>query len=169
MVKHPRLPKKPQPNDNHPSEVKRDYEVGYGRPPEHSRFKPGKSGNTKGRPKGRRNVRTVVEDVLSQRITIREGDRTRSLSKLDGVVLTVVNKALHGDVKMLPPLISLLRSVGLINEVTEPTSTEPVTANDSEIIADFLRRHGTSTENVTSPENETNNGQNTPPRKETKS
>ena len=165
MAKPPRLPKKPQSNDNPPSEVMPDYEIGYRRPPEHTRFKPGKSGNAKGRPKGRRNVRTVVEDVLSQRITIREGDRTRSLSKLDGVVLTMVNKELKGDPKALPPLIALLRSVGLINEVPEPTSTEPITAKDSEIIADFLRRHGTSTEKVTGPENKTNNGQSAPSKK----
>ena len=29
-----------------------DYAVGYGKPPQHSRFKPGRSGNPKGRPKG---------------------------------------------------------------------------------------------------------------------
>ncbi len=169
MAKHPRPPKKSRPNDSYPSGVKRDYEIGYGRPPEHSRFKPGKSGNTKGRPKGRRNVRTVVEDVLNQRITIREGDRTRSLSKLDGLVLTMVNKALSGDAKALPPLIALLRSVGFINEVPEPTGGEPITAHDGEIIADFLRRHGKSMENATPSENEPNARQSARPQKETKS
>jgi hypothetical protein len=169
MAKPPRLPKKHHLNEYPQSEAKRDYEIGYGRPPEHSRFKPGKSGNTKGRPRGRRNVRTVVEDVLSQRITIREGDRTRSLSKLDGLVLTMVNKALGGDAKALPPLIALLRSVGLINEAPEPASTEPITANDSEIVAEFIRRHGTSTEKATESENETKNHQSRPSREETKS
>src|SRR6516225_1371379 len=60
------------------------FSVGYGRPPVHSRFKPGQSGNPKGRRKGQRNVRTVVDGELSQRIRVREGNRTRSLTKLDG-------------------------------------------------------------------------------------
>ncbi len=149
MAKHPRLTRKSQRDHRHSAAAKRDYEIGYGRPPQHSRFKPGESGNDKGRPKGRRNVRTVVEEVLNQRITIREGDRTRSLRKLDGVVLTMVNKALQGDVKAQASVLALLRSVGMTAEVPEPSSTEPVTAHDPDIIADFLRRHGTSTENVT--------------------
>ena len=55
------------------------FSVGYGRPPVHSRFKPGQSGNPKGRRKGQRNVGTVVDGELSQRIKVREGNRTRSL------------------------------------------------------------------------------------------
>ena len=42
------------------------YQVGYCRPPLHSRFKPGQSGNPKGRPKQSRNMRTIVKQV-SQR------------------------------------------------------------------------------------------------------
>ena len=45
--------------------------VGYGRPPVHTRFKAGQSGNPRGRRKGQRNVHTVVDEALSQRITIR--------------------------------------------------------------------------------------------------
>ena len=96
-------------------------------------------------------MRTVVEEVLNQRITIREGDRTRSLPKLDGVVLTMVNKALQGDVKTQTALFALFRSLGMTGEMPEPTSTEPVTAHDGEIIADFLRRHGASTDNAAAP------------------
>jgi hypothetical protein len=75
------------------------FSVGYGRPPVHSRFKPGQSGNPKGRRKGQRNVRTVVDGELSQRITVREGNRTRSLTKLDAFVVTLVNAALKGDAR----------------------------------------------------------------------
>ena len=43
----------------------RSFAVGYGRPPVHSRFKPGKSGNPKGRAKQSRNMRTIVQQVLN--------------------------------------------------------------------------------------------------------
>ncbi len=140
MAKHRRLPKKFQGDHSRSSQAAPDYEIGYGRPPVQSRFKPGKSGNLKGRPKGRPNVRTVVEEALNQRIVIREGERTRSVSKLKGLVLTILNKSLHGDTKTLTAFISLLRSLGMTGEMPEPTSTEPVTDHDADIIADFLRR-----------------------------
>ena len=43
------------------------YEVGYGKPPKHTQFKPGQSGNRKGRPRGQRNFRTVVNDALKRK------------------------------------------------------------------------------------------------------
>jgi hypothetical protein len=63
-----------------------DYEVGYKRPPVHIRFKPGRSGNPKSRPKGRKNMGTLTEDILSERIPIREGDKVRKVSKAEVLV-----------------------------------------------------------------------------------
>ena len=45
-----------------PSPTGGEYDVGYGRPPAHARFKPGKSGNPRGRPTGRKNLTTVIRD-----------------------------------------------------------------------------------------------------------
>ena len=118
------------------------FSVGYGRPPVHSRFKPGQSGNPKGRRKGQRNVHTVVDGELSQRIKVREGNRTRSLTKLDAFVVTLVNAALKGDAKAWASLINLLRSLGLIGESPAANDQKPFTADDESIIADFLRRQG---------------------------
>ena len=125
------------------------FSVGYGRPPVHSRFKPGQSGNPKGRRKGQRNVRTVVDGELSQRITVREGNRTRSLTKLDAFVVTLVNAALKGDAKAWASLINLLRSLGLIGESPAANDQKPFTADDESIIADFLRRQGSEEQQPT--------------------
>ena len=43
-----------------------DYEVGYGKPPRKSQFKPGQSGNPKGRPKGRKGFSTILVEELSE-------------------------------------------------------------------------------------------------------
>jgi hypothetical protein len=67
------------------------YAVGYGRPPLHSRFKPGQSGNPKGRAKGSRNLRTILKQVSNEQIQIREGDRTRRMSMMEALV----RKRLH--------------------------------------------------------------------------
>jgi DNA modification methylase len=110
----------------------------------------------------------LVEQALNKRIKVREDGRTRSLSKFEALVLTMLNKALQGDVKTQIALFGLLRSFGMIGEEPEPTSTEPVTAHDGEIIADFLRRNSASTEDSAAPENKIDNRQNTPPSKEKK-
>ena len=46
--------------------------VGYGRPPMMTRFRPGQSGNPRGRPKGARNLSTIVAAALSERVAINE-------------------------------------------------------------------------------------------------
>ena len=118
--------------------------VGYGNPPVRTRFKPGQSGNPKGRRKDQRNVHTVVDEALSQRITIREGNRTRSVTKLDAVILTMVSAALKGDTKAQAQLITLLRSLGMTGEPPEAPTQEPFTADDQGLIADYFRRNGSA-------------------------
>ena len=50
---------------------KSDYEVGYRKPPKHTRFKPGQSGNLRGRPKGTKNLKTDLMEELGEKILIR--------------------------------------------------------------------------------------------------
>src|SRR6266851_4022146 len=61
--------------------------VGYGRPPLASRFKPGTSGNARGRPKGRKNLRTRIKETMTADILIQEGQNSRRVSRIEGVVL----------------------------------------------------------------------------------
>jgi hypothetical protein len=62
----------------------RHYTVGYAKPPTASRFKPGQSGNAKGRPKGRKNFKTLIRNAMTAKISIQEGGRNRQVSKLEG-------------------------------------------------------------------------------------
>jgi uncharacterized protein DUF5681 len=151
MAKQPRLPQTSQCDGAQPSSAAPEYVIGYRRPPVHSRYKPGQCGNPRGRPKRQRNVRTVVEETLNQRIKVREGDRTRSLTKLDGVVLTMVAGALKGDPKALASLMSLLRSVGMTAEAPAAIPREPLTSDDEAMIADFLGRQGNQVVAPTQP------------------
>ena len=54
----------------------RDYEVGYGKPPSHTRFKPGQSGNPRGRPRGSRNVQPSLSEERIKALIIEEAYRT---------------------------------------------------------------------------------------------
>src|SRR6516225_5377227 len=140
MSKQTRPPS--QPNGSHSA-------VGYCKPPVHTRFKKGQSGNPKGRRKGQRNVHTVVGEVLSQRIKIREGNRTRTLTKLDALIVTMVNAALRGDAKAQASLIALLRLLGMTGEPPQAPTQEPFTVDDQGLIADYFRRHGSALQQST--------------------
>jgi uncharacterized protein DUF5681 len=115
------------------------YAVGYCRPPLHSRFKPGQSGNPKGRAKGSQNLRTIVKQVSSEQILIREGDRPRRMSRMEALVRTTFTRAFKGDPKALTSLIMLWRQIGL-TEIDETTTELLQGPEYAAIIADFLAR-----------------------------
>src|SRR5690349_6441483 len=118
------------------------YEIGYCKPPKRTQFKKGQSGNRKGRPRGQPNFRTAVREALEEKITIREGNRTRTVSKMDAIIQVTFNKALKGDARGLVAFLQLARSAGLMDEEPELSSTESISAEDEAILAGFLERHG---------------------------
>ena len=73
------------------------YEVGYGKTPQHSRFKPGQSGNPKGKPRGAKNLGTIVGNAIKERVVVNENGKRKSVSKLEVAVKQLVNKAASGD------------------------------------------------------------------------
>jgi hypothetical protein len=77
------------------------YEVGYGKPPRAHQFKPGQSGNTKGRRLGSRSLAALVAHELDQPITINENGATRRISKRQAVAKQLTNKIILGDPRAL--------------------------------------------------------------------
>jgi hypothetical protein len=77
----------------------RTYEVGYGRPPRAHQFKPGESGNARGRPKGAKSEATILKTLLYRKIEIREGGRVRKVTVYEAIYLRCVEDALKGNVK----------------------------------------------------------------------
>lgn len=104
--------------------------VGYRKPPAHSRFKKGQSGNPSGRRKGSRNLATVLERELAQRVTIIEGGRKMRLTKQEVVVKSAINKAMKGDSRAFNTIMTLIaRAFGIQppdNPDQPPTEEEKV-------------------------------------------
>jgi hypothetical protein len=121
----------------------RGYLVGRGKPPVASRFKPGSSGNPKGRPRGSVNLRTLIQRAMVAQIPIQEGARTRKVTKIEGVVLRQVQSALKGDDRAAMAVIKMAMQLGLLNE-PDSASTEAlgVSAADQRIIETLLARRG---------------------------
>ena len=86
-------------------------EIGYGKPPKHTQFRKGVSGNPKGRPKGSRNLATVLARALREKVVVNENGRRRTVSKFDAAVAQLVNKSASGDLVALRQLMALAGSV----------------------------------------------------------
>jgi hypothetical protein len=121
-----------------------DYEVGYGKPPKHTRFQPGRSGNPQGRPKGTKNLKTDLMEELGEKILIREGEQSRRVSKQRAVVKALVTRTLKGDARAAGLLLSMMMRL-LDTGEGAPEAAEPLHDDEREILQAFedrLRRDG---------------------------
>lgn len=115
---------------------KEEYEVGYRKPPKATRFKKGQSGNPKGRPKGTRNFKTDLEDVLRQRVTLREGGRERKVSTQHAIIRAAAAKALKGDTRATRMIAEWV--LALIPDDAENDPTERVSSADLRMIEGLI-------------------------------
>jgi hypothetical protein len=90
--------------------------VGYKSPPKHSQFKKGRSGNPSGRPKGVRNLRTSVENVLTEIISVNTGGKLVKVSKFEAMCMQHSNKALKGDHRAFRWVCDTVKSLGLFDK-----------------------------------------------------
>jgi len=87
--------------------------VGYGRPPKATQFKPGKSGNPKGRPKGSLNLVSDLAAELGEQITVREDGRTRRISKQRALIKSLLAKGIQGEVRAAAAVLALYARVNI--------------------------------------------------------
>jgi hypothetical protein len=113
--------------------------VGYGRPPEHTQFKPGQSGNPKGRPRGTVNMATVLERTLREKVDTIEHGRRKTISKFEAALKQLANKAASGDLSALRLLSALVASAE--ERTNEATAASPIHPEiDERVVQGILER-----------------------------
>jgi len=104
-----------------PRDQRRDYEVGYGKPPRETRFVKGRSGNPRGRPRGAKSFNTLLSDKLNEPVTVAENGGRRKISKREAIVTQLVNRSAAADFRAIKILLDIVRD---IERQTEPISSE---------------------------------------------
>ena len=122
-----------------PPETRRDYEVGYGKPPRHTRFKKGQSGNPRGRPRGAKNLPTLFSEALNERVIVTENGGQRSITKRQAIITQLVNRSATADLRAIKILLDIVQE---IERQTEPVSAETssFTLADEKVIEQLRAR-----------------------------
>ncbi len=111
--------------------------VGNRRPPWATRFRPGQSGNPRGRPKRARGLGAVVARALGERVEAKENGRRRRITKLEAAVKQLVNRAANGDQRATQFVFGLLDD----NQGRpRPLTAERPGAGDAIVVAELVRR-----------------------------
>ena len=102
------------------------YDVGYGRPPVHSRFSPGQSGNPAGRRKGQPTPNEIFMKEAARLVKIKRGDTVETITKFEAIVRRMLQLAMEGDIAA-----ARLVFIGLAQNAPDPSGgpAEDETAN----------------------------------------
>jgi hypothetical protein len=124
-------------DDAHPEETA-NPPVGFGRPPQQTRFQPGRSGNPRGRPKKPKSIEEKFALELARKVAVREDGKVRKIPKLDLWVRRVIANAIKGDHPASRILLQMTSASDTeIGKSIADRTIEDLNAEDREI----LQRH----------------------------
>ena len=117
---------------------KKDYTIGYGRPPAAHRFKPGQSGNPRGRPKSRKNFDTMVREIVNRKVPV--SGSAKRITMGEAVLHNLFRGAVSGNAKMLGMALALMDSY--LGVSTDAGADPELGARERAILAQFFTAQG---------------------------
>jgi ketosteroid isomerase-like protein len=94
------------------------YEVGYGKPPKHTRFNRDRQPTRRRRPRRVEGVGQILKDELAEFVDVIEGGRKRKYSKLQIMIKRLSAAAAKGDLRALDRVFDLRREYNLVDPPT---------------------------------------------------
>ena len=120
------------------SEDKRDFEVGRGKPPVHTRFKKGQSGNPRGpRPK---NLPALLVDALNEKVVVTVDGERQEITKREAIVTQLVNESTRANLRATKMLTDMLKDAEKKAGAPPPLAPPPFTPADKEVIKGVVER-----------------------------
>ena len=118
-------------------ETKREYAANYRKPPLHTRFKKGQSGNPRGRPK--KNLPALLVAALNEPVFVTIDGERRKITKREAVITQLVNESASANLRATKMLIDMLRD---IEKRAEPATAEknPFSPTDKEVVQQLITR-----------------------------
>lgn len=124
------------PDDEH------DYKVGPGKPPLHTRFRKGQSGNPGGRSK--KTLAALLADALNEPVSVTINGKRRKITKREAVIHQLVNKSTSADWRATQMLFNMMKSVeqkaGIAASPTSPPAASSLGPAEKEVINQFVER-----------------------------
>src|SRR6266436_4332387 len=92
-------------------QVEGEYKVGRGKPPLHSRFKKGRSGNPRGPRPRAKNLLALLARALNEPVVVTTDGRPRQITKREAVIAQLVDKSAGADLRATKMLIDMLKDI----------------------------------------------------------
>jgi hypothetical protein len=120
------------------SDNKRNYKIGYGKPPSGRPFQKGQSGNPRGRP--RNDLSTLLVAALNEPVLVTTEGEQRRITKREAIVTQLVNKSTSADLRATKMLIDMLKQVeGKVGAVALPGALR-LSPAEREVVDQFIAR-----------------------------
>lgn len=119
-----------------------DYKVGFCKPPVHTRFKPGQSGNPKGRPKGSMDTLRLIDKIVSKKVTATIDGRPLKISKRQAMLLRMANEATQGNLNTFKTILPLLMQIDARKAAHAAAANDTISRTDREILDEYLHKKG---------------------------
>ena len=125
-----------------PRDDRDDYQVGYGKPPRHTQFAKGQSGNPRGRPSGSKNLATLVSEALNEMVIVTEDGGRRKITKREAMIKQLVNRSAKADWRAIKILLDILREIE--SKTPSETVENSFSAADEQVLEQIKARWNTN-------------------------
>src|SRR6516162_2789996 len=120
----------------------KNYQIGYGKPPRHSRFKQGEpSANPRGRP--RKNMTALLVEGLNKKVTVTENGRRRKVTLREAITSQLINQSASADLRATKMLLDLIKDAERQTAAAAAAAPEPAppfTKADEEVVEQLIER-----------------------------